>query len=40
MRIFGPSRDEVIGDRRNLQNENLHNLNSLPANLELLSQGG
>jgi hypothetical protein len=39
-RIFGPSRDEIIGGWRNLQNECLHNFNSLPIKLELSSQGG
>jgi hypothetical protein len=29
-RIFGPKRDEVIGDRRKLRNEKLHNLYSSP----------
>jgi hypothetical protein len=29
-RIFGPKRDEVTGDWRKLQNEELHNLYYLP----------
>jgi hypothetical protein len=29
-RIFGPKRDVVIGGWRKLQNEELHNLDSLP----------
>jgi hypothetical protein len=29
-RIFGPKRDEVIQERRKLQNEKLNNLYSLP----------
>jgi hypothetical protein len=29
-RIFGPKRDEVTGDWRNLHNEDLHNFDSLP----------
>jgi hypothetical protein len=29
-RIFGPKRDEVTGDWRKLQNEELHNLYSSP----------
>jgi hypothetical protein len=30
-RIFGPNRDEVTGDRRNMHNEELHNLYSSPS---------
>jgi hypothetical protein len=30
MRIFGRKRDEVMGDRRKLHNEELHNLYSSP----------
>jgi hypothetical protein len=30
MRIFGPKRDEVMGDWRKLHNEELHNLYSSP----------
>jgi hypothetical protein len=30
-RIFGPSRDEVTGDRRKLHNEELHGLYSSPS---------
>jgi hypothetical protein len=30
-RIFGPRRDEVIGEWRNLQNEELHNLYNAPS---------
>jgi hypothetical protein len=29
-RIFGPNRDEFIGSRRKLHNEELHNLHSSP----------
>jgi hypothetical protein len=39
-RIFGPSRDEIIGGWRNLQIDYLRNLNSLPIKLEISSQGG
>jgi hypothetical protein len=31
-RIFGPKREEVTGDWRQLHNEELHNLNSSPNN--------
>jgi hypothetical protein len=30
LRIFGPKRDEVMGDWRKLHNEELHNLYSSP----------
>jgi hypothetical protein len=30
-RIFGPKRDEVMGDWRKLHNEELHNLYSSPS---------
>jgi hypothetical protein len=30
-RVFGPKRDEVTGDWRKLQNEELHNLYSSPS---------
>jgi hypothetical protein len=33
-RIFGLKRDEIIGDWRNLHNEELHNLYSWPRKLE------
>jgi hypothetical protein len=32
-RIFGPRRDEVTGDWRKLQNEELHNLYSSPNSM-------
>jgi hypothetical protein len=34
-RIFGPKRDEVIGGWRNLHNEELHNLYSLPSTIRM-----
>jgi hypothetical protein len=33
-RIFGPKRDDVMGDWRKLHNEKLHNLYSLPITSE------
>jgi hypothetical protein len=35
-RIFGPKRDEVIGDWRKLQNEELHNLYSSPSIIRMI----
>jgi hypothetical protein len=35
-RIFGPKKDEVIGDWRNLFNEELHNLYSLASILRMI----
>jgi hypothetical protein len=35
-RIFGPKRDEVIGDRRKLHNEELHSLYSSPSTIRMI----
>jgi hypothetical protein len=35
-RIFGPKRDEVIGGRRKLQNEEFFNLNSSPDMIRII----
>jgi hypothetical protein len=35
-RIFGPKRDEIIGDWRNLHKEVLHNLYSLPSIIRMI----
>jgi hypothetical protein len=35
-RIFGPRRDEVTGDWKNLHNEELHNLYSLPNIIRMI----
>jgi hypothetical protein len=35
-RIFGPKRGEVMGDRRKLHNEELHNLYSLPNIIRII----
>jgi hypothetical protein len=35
-RIFGPRRDEVTGDWRKLQNDELHNLYSLPIIIRMI----
>jgi hypothetical protein len=35
-RIFGPKRDEVMGDWRKLHNEELHNLYSSPSILRMI----
>jgi hypothetical protein len=35
-RIFGPMRDEVMGDWRKLHNEDLHNLYSLPNIIRMI----
>jgi hypothetical protein len=36
--IFGPKRDEVIGDWRKLNNEDLHNLCSSPNIIRMKSR--
>jgi hypothetical protein len=35
-RIFGPKRDHVTGDWRNLHNEELHNLYSSPNIIRMI----
>jgi hypothetical protein len=35
-RIFGPKRDEVIGDLRKMHNEELHNLYSSPSIIRII----
>jgi hypothetical protein len=35
-RIFGPKRDEVTGEWRKLQNEELHDLYSLPSIIRII----
>jgi hypothetical protein len=35
-RIFGPMRDEVAGDWRKVQNEELHNLYSSPSIIRMI----
>jgi hypothetical protein len=35
-KIFGPKRDEVIGSRRKMHNEELHNLYSSPNIIRLI----
>jgi hypothetical protein len=35
-RIFGPKRDEVMGDWRKLHNKELHNLYSLPNIIRMI----
>jgi hypothetical protein len=35
-RIFGPKRDEEIGDLRKLHNEELHNLYSSPSIIRII----
>jgi hypothetical protein len=35
-RIFGPKRDEVMGDWKKLHNEELHNLFSLPRIIRMI----
>jgi hypothetical protein len=37
-RIFGPKRDEVMGDWRKLHNEELHNLYSSPNIIRMIKQ--
>jgi hypothetical protein len=39
-RIFGPKRDEVMGEWRKLHNEELHNLYSSPNIIRMTNQGG
>jgi hypothetical protein len=39
-KIFGPKRDEVTGDWRNLNNEEFHNLYSSPNIIRMMTQGG
>jgi hypothetical protein len=36
LRIFGPTRDEVMGDWRKLHNEEFHNLYSLPNIIRMI----
>jgi hypothetical protein len=36
MRIFGPRRDGVMGSRRKLHNEELHDLRSSPSNIRMM----
>jgi hypothetical protein len=38
LRIFGPRRDEVAGGWRGLQNEELHNLYSLPSTIRMAKE--
>jgi hypothetical protein len=38
-RIFGPKRDEVTGDQRKLQNEELHDLYSSPNIVRVIKSG-
>jgi hypothetical protein len=38
-RIFGPKRDEVMGDWRKLHNEELHNLYSPPNIIRMMKSG-
>jgi hypothetical protein len=35
-RIFGPKRDEVVGDSRKLHNEELHNVYSSPSVIRMI----
>jgi hypothetical protein len=35
-RIFGPKRDEVMGERRKLHNKELRNLNSSPSIIRII----
>jgi hypothetical protein len=37
LRIFGPKRDEVVGDWRKPHNEELHNLYSLPTIIRMMN---
>jgi hypothetical protein len=37
-RIFGPKRDEVTGDWRELHNEELHNLHSSPSIIIMIKE--
>jgi hypothetical protein len=36
LRIFGPKRDEVMGGRRKLHNEELHNFYSSPSIIRMI----
>jgi hypothetical protein len=36
--VFGPKRDEIIGDWRKLHNEDLHNFYSLPCNIRMVKR--
>jgi hypothetical protein len=36
LRIFGPKKDEVTGDWRKLNNEELHNLHSPPSIIRMI----
>jgi hypothetical protein len=36
LRLFGPKRDEVMGDWRRLHNEDLHNLYSSPSIISVI----
>jgi hypothetical protein len=36
-RIFGPKRDEMTGDWRNVHNEELHNMCSSPSIIRLIT---
>jgi hypothetical protein len=38
-RIFEPKKDEVTGDWRKLQNEELHDMYSSPSKIKISSQG-
>jgi hypothetical protein len=35
-RLFGPKKDEVTGERRNLHNEELHDLHSSPSIIRIM----
>jgi hypothetical protein len=39
-RMFGPKRDEVMGEWRKLHSEELHNLYSTPNISRMIGQGG
>jgi hypothetical protein len=39
MRVFGPRRDEVAGERRKLHNKELNDLYSLPNNFRVVKSG-
>jgi hypothetical protein len=39
-RIFGPKRDEVTGERRNLHNEELRDLYSSPSIIRIIKSRG
>jgi hypothetical protein len=36
-RIYGPKKDDIIGGRRKLQNEELHNLYSSPHVIRMIN---